>query len=76
MAMHITRQDIQQMSLEEKTDLLDMIWETIAPEERDVESVEEINMLKEVLAEYHQNPSVAINGEMALQNLRSRKDDF
>ncbi len=74
--MHITRQDIQQMSLEEKTDLLDMIWETIAPEERDVESVEEINMLKEVLAEYHQNPSVAINGEMALQNLRSRKDDF
>lgn len=52
MAMHITKQDIQQMSLEEKTDLLDMIWETIAPEERDVESVNEINMLKEVLAEY------------------------
>lgn len=76
MAMHITKQDIQQMSLEEKTDLLDMIWETIAPEERDVESVDDINMLKEVLAEYHQNPSIAINGEMALQNLRSRKDDI
>jgi len=75
-SMHITKQDIQQMTLEEKSDLLDMIWETIAPEERDVESLDEIHMLKETLAAYHQNPSIAINGEMALQNLRSRKDDI
>lgn len=74
--MQITKQDIQQMTLEEKSDLLDMIWETITPEERDVESVDEINMLKETLAAYHQNASIGINGELALQNLRSRKDDI
>ena len=68
------------MTIQEKHELLDMIWETMDNsnyvDDEDDESQEELKILQERLEEYKANPSIGLDWQEAIKKLRSRKDDI
>lgn len=79
--MTITREEIDALTMDEKQELLDMLWSSLGIEEDDKivfdnereEVEEEIIMLQETLAEYRRDPSTAIPWEEVFQKLKERK---
>ena len=76
--MHITREQIDKLSWEEKQELLAMVHESIAAEyyidEEEDETEEELKILEERLKEYKKDPSSAISWEEAYEQLKKRNN--
>lgn len=77
--MTITRQEIDALTLTEKKELLDMIWDSMNinheeeyVDDEEEESEEELAILRERLEDYRKNPSSAIPLDEAFERLRKR----
>ncbi len=77
--MTITKEEINALTVTEKQQLLDMLWDSINIDdeagEYDLEaeeSEEEVMILNERLADYENNPSSAIPLDIAFERLKKR----
>jgi hypothetical protein len=73
--MNITKEDIQAMSVEERRQLLEMLWESFEQAEdyiddEEEESEEEMNLLRERLEGYQKNQNKIIDAESFLKNFQ------
>ena len=79
--MNITKEDIQAMTVEERRQLLEMLWESFEEghepyiDEEEEETEEELNLLQERLEEYKKDPSTAIPWEELKKQLMTGKDN-
>lgn len=77
--MLITKDEIQAMTIEEKYELFDMLWESLAKEDyaddAEEETEEEVKLLRERLGEYRANPSDGIKWENLRDELMKHRDE-
>ena len=78
--MSITKEEIDTLTLAEKQQLLEMIWESMEDKDDNYaydnlgeESEEELLLLNERLEEYKKDPSTAIPWNEAFEQLKKRE---
>lgn len=80
--MTITQKEIEALTINEKQELLDMLWSSLhITEEDDIvydtegeEEDDELLMLQETLAEYKKDPSTAIPWHVLFEKLKNRNN--
>lgn len=77
--MLITKDEIHAMTIEEKYELLDMLWESLEREDyaddAEEETEEEVELLRERLEEYKVDPSKGIKWENLKDELLKQRDE-